>query len=253
MRTRVIPVLQLQDGRLVKTRRFRQPVYIGDPINAVKIFNDKEVDELIILDIGATALGRGPDLANLRRLADEAFMPMAYGGGLANLADMQAVLKAGFEKLVLSTSALADPALIGQAAAEFGSQSVVVSIDVALRGLCHRRQLVHGRGGTQISRIRPVDHARAMAAAGAGEIIISCIDRDGGMSGYDLELIRSIASAVSVPVVALGGAGCMQDLADAAEAGAAGIAAGSMFVFHGPHRAVLITYPERNALESLFP
>lgn len=253
MRTRVIPVLQLQGGRLVKTSRFRRPIYVGDPINAVKIFNDKEVDELVVLDIGATSQGRGPDLAGLRRLADEAFMPMAYGGGLTNIADMRAVLKAGFEKVVLSSAALANPALISQAANEFGAQSVVVSIDVALRGLCHRRQVVHGRGGTQVTRLDPVEHARAMVAAGAGEIILTCIDRDGGMSGYDLALLRTVAASVAIPVVALGGAGCLQDLSNAAAAGAAGVAAGSMFVFHGPHRAVLITYPDRTSLEVLLP
>lgn len=224
MRPRFIPCLLLKDGGLVKTVRFSQPAYVGDPINAVKIFNTKQADELFLLDIAC----KTPDLPLLRDISGEAFMPLAYGGGLRSVDDVRAVLAAGFEKVVLRPGPLIRPA-----AELAGSQSIVVSVDV--------------KGG-QVRDLGtdPAACAREVQDQGAGEILIQSVDRDGTMSGYDLDLIRRVSQAVRVPVVALGGASSVKDLDDAIRVGgASAAAAGSLFVFHGKHRAVLINYPDR--------
>lgn len=246
---RVIPCLLLRRGGLVKTLRFGDPKYVGDPVNAVRIFNEKEVDELALLDITATPEGRPPDFALLQDVADEAFMPMAYGGGLRNVEDLRRVLQIGFEKVVLNTAALEDRRFIRQAADVLGSQSVVVSIDVRRRML--GRAEVFTRAGTKATGLDPAAWAAEAEAAGAGEIILNSIDRDGTQEGYDLDLLRRVTSAVGIPVVALGGAGSLAHIAQALrEGGAAAAAAGSLFVFHGRHRAVLISYPDRTALRA---
>lgn len=247
LKTRVIPCLLLKGTGLVKTMRFKDPKYVGDPINAIKIFNDKEVDELVLLDITASREGKGPAFDTIRDIASECFMPVGYGGGIRTLEDIRRILKAGIEKVVLNTAAVETPDLVREAAAEFGAQAVVVSID-ARRKLLGRYE-VFTRGGTKATGLNPVEHAQRMEELGAGEIFLNAIDRDGTMEGYDTDLIAKVSARLSVPVIAAGGAGDVRHFGDAVRNGADAVAAGAMFVFHGPHRAVLITYPRRADLE----
>lgn len=251
-KTRVIPVLLLRGQGLVKTVKFKAPKYIGDPVNAVRIFNEKEVDELVFLDISATTEGRGPAFDVLADIAGEAFMPMAYGGGITTLDQVRRVFALGFEKIIINSAAYGAPDLISEAAAVFGSQSIVGCIDV--RHTLLGRYEVYSRSGSVRERIGLVDHLQALQQAGVGEILANSIDRDGTMTGYDLKLIREVSSRVSVPVIACGGAGGIDDFVQAVEQGyAAAVAAGSLFVFMGPHRAVLINYPERDELSRRLP
>jgi cyclase len=238
----------LQGEGLVKTTKFKNPTYVGDPINAIRIFNDKEVDELVFLDIAASRNGHGPPLRMIRDFATECFMPVGYGGGIRSLDDARDVLALGIEKIVVNTLALRRPDLVTQIAREFGSSAVVVSIDASRRLLGSYE--VMGASGTQRTGLNPAEHARRMVELGAGEIFITSIDRDGTQSGYDLVLVRSVADAVPVPVIACGGAGTLNHFGEAVRDGhASAVAAGSMFVFHGRHRAVLISYPTRDDLE----
>jgi imidazole glycerol-phosphate synthase subunit HisF len=249
LKTRVIPCLLLRGAGLVKTTRFKDPKYVGDPINAIKIFNDKEVDELVLLDIAASREDRGPAFSVIEEVASECFMPLAYGGGIRTVDQARRILKLGVEKVVFNTTAWRAPTVLTDAAREFGAQAVVASIDVR-RKLFGRYEVVV-EGGTRGTGIDPVDYARRLEAAGAGEIFLTSVDRDGTMQGYELELIAKVSAAVGVPVIAAGGAGSVQDFRAAThEGGAAAVAAGAMFVFHGPHRAVLITYPPRHELEA---
>ncbi len=252
LQPRTMPCLLLgEQGALVKTVRFRKPRYLGDPITAVKIFNDRQAPELVLLDIAATPGGRGPDIERISDIVSEAFMPLLYGGGVTTIEQIRAVLRAGVEKVALNSAAVTNPALVSRAADEFGSQSVVVALDVK-RGLLSGHQLVT-HNGRRKTRLDPVETAREMVEAGAGELIVNSVDRDGTMIGYDIELVRRIAHAVPVPVVACGGAGKLQDLVDVVQkGGASAAAAGSLFVYHGPHRAVLINYPSESALEKAF-
>lgn len=251
-RTRVIPVLLLKGRSLYKTVRFEKPVYVGDPINAVKIFNDKGVDELIILDIVATREGRGPDLGYLREFAEECFVPLCYGGGIASVAQAASVLKVGVEKVALNTAALARPELVREVSAACGSQSVVVAMDVR-RPLLGRPRVVRTSPAMKDTGLAPEDWARRAAEHGAGEILVNSVDRDGTGKGYDLEVLQTVSRAVDVPVIACGGAGSLAHLQAAVDAGAAAVAAGQMFVFHGRHRAVLINYPASQDLDVLLP
>ena len=250
LQTRVIPCLLLRNGGLVKTVRFKDPKYVGDPINAVRIFNDKEVDELVFLDIGATPSGKGPNFDLLADIASEAFMPFAYGGGVTTADQVKQLFALGVEKVVLNTAVATNPELVAASASLAGSSSVVVSVDVR-RGLLGTYS-VHVRGGQVDLRRDPVVYAREIEQLGAGEILLNSIDRDGTQSGYDLELVERVAQAVSIPVVAAGGAGSLQHFRAAVDAGASAVAAGSFFVFHGKHRAVLITYPGYHELQALF-
>jgi imidazole glycerol-phosphate synthase subunit HisF len=252
LRVRVIPCLLLRSGGLVKTTKFKDPRYVGDPTNAIRIFNDKEVDELMLLDVTASREGRGPALQTIRDFASECFMPVGYGGGIRSVADAREILSLGIEKIVINTAALRTPELVSQIAREFGSQAVVVSIDA------HRKLLggheVMAVGGTKRTGLQPAQHAARMVELGAGEILITSIDRDGTQSGYDIALVRSVADAVPVPVIACGGAATVMDFSEAVREGhASAVAAGSMFVFHGRHRAVLISYPSRSELERTLP
>lgn len=249
--TRVIPCLLLRNQGLVKTVKFKDPKYVGDPINAVKIFNDKEIDELLFLDITATNERKRPPLKVISEIASECFMPLAYGGGIRTLDDLREIFTVGVEKVCINSYAVEDPAFIGKAADIFGSQSIVVSIDVK-KSLLGRYE-VHTHGGTRNAKLDPVKHAVAMEQMGAGELFINSIDRDGTMQGYDIGLIRKVASAVRIPVIACGGAGKLADLTDAwKNGGASAVSAGSMFVFHGKHRAVLISYPRQEELAGAF-
>ncbi len=245
---RVIPCLLIDRQRLVKTVGFKDPKYIGDPLNAVRILNEKQVDELVFLDISARRDGSEPDFQLLDSIARQCFMPFAYGGGVRSMEHIRRILALGAEKVVLNTAALAQPQLVAQAAREFGSQSIVVSMDVGRNWL--RRRRVWDSGRRALGELDPVAHAKAMAELGAGEIFINDIDRDGTRSGYDLDLVRNVAASVHVPVVPCGGADNLADMRGAVEAGAAATAAGSMFVLYGKHRAVLITYPDRQAIRS---
>lgn len=251
-KTRVIPVLLLRGKGLVKTVKFKEPKYIGDPINSVRIFNEKEVDELVFLDITATPEGRGPDFELLADIAGEAFMPMAYGGGITTLEQVQRIFALGFEKVVIDTAAYVAPQLIRDAVAIYGSQSIVGCLDVR-RTLLGRYELSSHAGKIKQS-IGLKEHAQALERLGVGEFIVNAVDRDGTQSGYDIKLIREVSSAVNVPVVACGGASGIDDFVAAVhEGGASAVAAGSLFVFVGPHRAVLINYPNRAELTRRLP
>lgn len=246
--TRVIPCLLLRGAGLVKTVRFKDPKYVGDPINAIKIFNDKEVDELVLLDITASRDGRGPPFGILEEVASECFMPLAYGGGLRSIDEARRVLKLGVEKVVFNSAAWRNPSILREAANEFGAQAVVASVDVRRR--LFGRHEVYVDNGTRPTGMDPVEYAGRLEALGVGEIFLTSIDRDGTQQGYDVDLLSRVTSAVNVPVIASGGAGSLQDFGAAVrQGGAAAVAAGSMFVFHGQHRAVLITYPARTDLE----
>lgn len=247
-RVRVIPVLLLQNNRLVKTIRFSRHNYIGDPINAVKIFNEKEVDELVLLDIDASKTGRAPGYDRIAEIAGEAFMPMGYGGGVRTLDDVKKVLWAGFEKIIFNTSAFQNPQVIGQGAALCGAQSIVVSIDYKKNIFGKHKVFI--KGGTESTGKSPREFAREMESAGAGEIILQSIDRDGTFSGYDLDMIHEVSSAVSVPVVPCGGASSLDDFLPAVQAGASGVAAGSLFVYRSAARGILPNYPAQKALQT---
>ncbi len=251
---RVIPCLLLKGSGLVKTVHFRDPRYLGDPLNAVRIFNEKEVNEIIFLDIAAARSHASPgpliDLDMVRRIARECLVPLTYGGGVRALDDIQKLFDIGVEKVVINTAAYENAELIREAATRLGSQSVVVSIDAARTSKRGYEVLVGG--GTLRTGIEPETHAARMESLGAGEIMINSIDRDGMMSGFDLELIRSVSRAVSIPVIACGGAGKLEDFAEAVnQGGASAVAAGSFFVYYGKMKAVLITYPEREDIERI--
>ena len=250
-RVRVIPALLIQNGGLVKSVKFKDHKYVGDPINAVKIFNEKEVDEIVILDISATAEKRGPNIKKIKELASEAFMPMGYGGGVTKLDEIKELITAGVEKVIINTSAFYDPDLVSEGAKFIGSQSIVVSIDVKKN--IWGKYKVHVQNGSKNTNIDPVQFAKKIADAGAGELFLNAIDRDGTFNGYDTELIKLISSEINIPLVAIGGAATVNDFVKAIESGASAVSAGSMFVFQGPHRAVLISYPKQQELkEKLF-
>ena len=242
LRARIIPCLLLHDGGLVKTEQFKNPKYVGDPLNAVKIFNEKEVDELMFLDIDATRLGREPDFQRLRSIAVESRMPLCYGGGVTTAAQAARIISLGFEKISVSAAALSRPALIAEMADAVGSQSVVVTLDVK-RNALFGGYSIHTHNGETKQKAGLLEFCGQAATLGAGEIVINSIDLDGTMGGYDLELAKQVRNAVDTPVTFVGGAGSpdhMQALIDAV--GVVGAAAGSMFVFKGPYRAVLISY-----------
>jgi len=247
-RIRVIPTLTMENAGLVKTTGFAKPKYIGDLINTVKIFNEKEVDELVLLDIGASKNSTPPDIQKIAEIAGECFMPLAYGGGITTLSQIKKIFSVGVEKIILNTHFFKQPNLIQEAANIYGSQSIVVSIDVKKRRLFGGYQ-VKTLSGKLKQSLSPVEAALQAVEKGAGELLITSIDNDGSMAGYDIELIRSVADVVSVPVVACGGAGSVDDFVDAIVDGkASAVAAGSFFIFKGPHRAVLINYPDQKTL-----
>ena len=251
IRPRVIPCLLLKNEGLVKTVKFKDPKYLGDPINIVRIFNDKEVDELVFLDITATVENRRPNFDLLGKITSECFMPLGYGGGIREMEDVKKLLSIGVEKLVFNTSAVENPSLIRAAADHAGSQAVVISMDV--KKTLFGKDEIFTRAGRKSTGLDPVKFAVDMEKQGAGEIFVNSIDRDGTMQGYDLDLVRRVADSVTVPVVACGGAGNIGHLAEAVKAGASAAAAGSMFVFQGPLRGVLISYPAQDELKRVMP
>lgn len=248
---RVIPCLLLRNQGLVKTIRFKNPTYIGDPTNAVRIFNDKEVDELVFLDITAARQRLSPQFDLLARMTSECFMPLCYGGGVRTIADMRRLFALGIEKVAINTHAVERPEFVREAADLFGSSSVVVSIDVRKRMLGGYEVVT--MGAQRRTGLDPLTFAMEMERQGAGEILLNSVDRDGTMSGYDLDLTRAVAGGVGIPVIACGGAGSLADVVSViSDGGASAAAAGSLFVFHGPHRAVLITYPSPADLKAAF-
>ena len=251
MSIRVIPCLLLRNGGLVKSVKFKNATYVGDPINAVKIFNDKEVDELLFVDIEASRQKRGPNYELISRISREAFMPFGYGGGVRNLDEVKQLTRLGVEKVSLNACALDDPDFISRAADISGSQSVVAAIDVK-KDLLGRYRVFDYRK-LKTTAHDPVEWAMSLEKKGAGEILLNSVDRDGTFSGYDIDITRRVAESVNIPVIALGGAGSISHFADAVHNGkASAVAAGSFFIFYGPHRAVLITYPDKKELKKAF-
>lgn len=245
LRKRVIPCLLLKDGGLVKTINFNKPKYLGDPVNAIRIFNEKEVDELVLLDISANREGREPDYETLAEIAGECFMPICYGGGITTFEQAKKIFSYGVEKISINSAAINNIQLITDISNHFGSQSVVCSID------CKRnlwgRYSVFDASIMRSTGVSPVEWAARVERAGAGEILLNSVNRDGTMSGFDIPLIDAVVSTVNVPVIACGGAGSRADLMEPFEKTAvSAVAAGSFFVFHGKHRAVLISYPDLN-------
>lgn len=246
LRTRVMPCLLLDGRRLVKTVKFKNPNYVGDPVNAVIIYNEKEVDELIFLDINATEQGRDPPYEVIANIATECFMPFTFGGGIKTTDQMKRIFNMGVEKVAINSKAVEQPEIIRKAAELFGNQSVVASIDVKKTWTGHYN--VYTNGGTKNSGLDPVEWAITVEQLGAGEILLTSIDRDGTYEGYDLELISKVTSAVNVPVIACGGAGKIEDFRKAVNSGASAVAVGSMVVYHGATRGVLINFPTPNEL-----
>jgi len=250
-RPRIIPVLLLQDNVLVKSIQFKNHKYIGDPINAVKIFNDLKADEIVFLDISATKNNRLISLDFVKNVGEEANMPFAVGGGIKTIEDIQAIIAAGAEKIIINSAAVENPDFIKQAAETFGSSTIVVCIDVKKNMFGKEKQWINN--GKKSTAYTPEDFAVLMEKNGAGEIIIQSITNDGSMDGYDLALIEKISRAVSIPVTALGGAKDIADLELAYKQGhATGLAAGSIFVYQSKRRGVLITYPEKEQIDKLF-
>lgn len=244
---RIIPILLLKGMGLYKSIKFKDLKYVGDPINAIKIFNEKEVDELIFLDIEASLSNAEPNYQMLSDIASECFMPLCYGGGIKSITQIERILYTGVEKISINSSAFDNPLLVYEAAKKFGSSTIVVSIDVK-KGFLSRSS-VYTLSSTKNTNKKPLEFAKYMEDQGAGELLINSIDCDGTMNGYDLDLIKTIANSVSIPVIACGGAGSLQHFKQAVDHGASAVAAGSFFVFQGKHRAVLITYPDKEQIE----
>ena len=246
-RPRIIPVLLLRGNALVKSKGFKDFRYIGDPINAVKVFNDLKADELVFLDIEATKEKRTISTELVRQVGEEANMPFAVGGGIKNLEEIQNIIAKGAEKVIINTCAVENPKFIREASDNFGSSTIVVCIDVKKKFFSG--EVVWRNSGSKSSKYSPKDFAKIIEENGAGEIIIQSIDKDGTMSGYDLDLVKEISTAVAIPVVALGGAGNLEHMIEAYKKGfASALAAGSLFVFQGPNKGVLINYVEKSDL-----
>jgi cyclase len=244
LRPRIIPSLLLQDKGLVKTINFKSPKYVGDPINAVRIFNEKEVDELAFFDIDATALGKEPDYSLIEKLANQSRMPLCYGGGVKTVEQAQKIFGLGVEKIALSSAVIQNPHLVTQIADCVGSQSVIVVLDIKKK--LFGGYEIYTNNGKKSTGINPIKFAKELEALGAGEIIINSIDQDGVMKGYDMNLIDKIAESISIPLTVLGGAGSLSDIEKVIDKhGVIGVAAGSLFVFKGPYKAVLINYPSQ--------
>lgn len=251
LQVRIIPCLQLIGESLVKTVNFKNPRYIGDPINTVRIFNEMEVDELCFLDIRASKEGRKPPFHILKQIANEAFMPMAYGGGVKTFEEAKEVLSIGFEKVIINTAAYNNTSLITQICDHFGSQAVVISIDVR-KSLLGNYQ-IYTNSGSQKNSMHLTEYLKEIEKAGAGEILITSIDREGTWSGYDIKLIKTITSNVTIPVIANGGAGSLKDIGQAVnEGGASAVALGSMVVYQKKDMGVLINFFEKEQINSAF-
>lgn len=251
LRPRIIPSLLVHDNGLVKTVNFKNPKYVGDPINAVRIFNEKEVDELAIFDIDATVLGREPNYSLIERLASQSMMPLCYGGGVKTVEQAQRIFSLGIEKIALSSAVLQNPKLITEISDRVGAQSVIVVLDVKKKLLGGYE--VYTNNGKKATGVNPFKFVEEAQKLGAGEIVINSIDRDGVMKGYDLDLIAKVRDKISLPMTVLGGAGSLEDIEKVIDNhGVIGVAAGSLFVFKGPYKAVLINYPTQIIKNKIF-
>ena len=251
LRPRIIPSLLLHDKGLVKTVNFKSPKYVGDPINAVRIFNEKEVDELAFFDIDASVLNQEPDYSLIEKLANQSRMPLCYGGGVKTVEQAQRIFSLGIEKIALSSAIIENPQLVTQIAERVGSQSVIVVLDVKKKLLGGYEIYTHN--GKKATGINPIKFAKEIEILGAGEIIINSIDQDGVMKGYDMNLIDKIAESISIPLTVFGGGGSLADIEKVIDKhGVIGVAAGSLFVFKGPYKAVLINYPTQTEKNSVF-
>lgn len=250
LRHRLIPALLLHNGGLVKTQKFNDSKYVGDPINAIHIFNEKEVDELMVLDIMASKERREPNYALIEQFAGECFMPLAYGGGVRTVEQARQIFSLGVEKVCVQTASIENPRLIRDLSERFGSQSVMVSMDIKKNW--YGKPSVYVASQRKMLSVPWVDMLRSFVAAGAGEVLLNAVHKDGTLSGPDLGLIREASAAVDVPLIAVGGISNLTDIKAAIQAGASAVAAGAFFVFHGPHRAVLITYPSPSELSNLW-
>lgn len=247
LRPRIIPCLLVKDKGLVKTLKFGEGKYVGDPLNAVKIFNEKEVDELMILDIDATIQGREPDFELIRNIAIESRMPLCYGGGVKTVEQAKKIISLGAEKVALSSAAIENSGIISQIAKAVGTQSVVVVIDVKYRGIFKKAEVV-SHNASKATGLSPAQFAKKCEELGAGEIVINSVDKDGMMTGFDIKLVKEVRDSINLPITILGGASSLEDISGAIkEFGVIGVAAGSLFVFKGKYKAVLINYP--NAAE----
>lgn len=254
LKPRIIPVLLVHDGGLVKTTRFKDPKYVGDPINAVKIFNEKEADELVILNIDAAITGVEPDYAMIAKIAAECRMPLCYGGGVTTPEQAERIISLGVEKVAVSSAAVISPTLLTQMAERIGRQSVVAVIDVRARlGFLRKGMEVVTHNAKRTHKVAPIDLALSLQEAGAGEIVLHSVDRDGVMQGYDLQMATQFRSQLNIPLTFLGGAGSLEDMTALIEhCGVVGAAAGSLFVFKGGRRAVLINYPETERKDGIY-
>ncbi|ERJ57723.1 AglZ/HisF2 family acetamidino modification protein [Sphingobacterium paucimobilis] len=242
IRNRYIPCLLLHDDGLVKSERFKNYKYIGDPINAVKIFNDKEADEIIFLDIDASKYKSGPNFTVLQDLTSECFMPLAYGGGIEKLNQIERLLKLGIEKVIINHMGLESQTFIKEAVSYFGSSTIVGAIDV--KRDFFGKKFVYDHVSSRVLKVHPIDLAKRYCETGVGEIFLNSVDLDGTLKGYDLELIANVSREISVPLIASGGASSIDNLEQGIRAGASACAAGSLFVYQGSHKAVLISYPK---------
>ena len=250
LKHRVIPALLLQNKGLVKTTRFKDPCYVGDPLNVIRIFNEKEVDELMVIDIMASRQNRDPDYDLVQQIAGECFMPLSYGGGIQTVEQARRLFSLGIEKICLQTAVLNNPNLISDLANEFGSQSVMVSVDIKKNWFGQPK--LYQSATRNLIDTPWIDKLCEFVSAGAGEILLNAVDKDGMMNGPELSLVHQASAKVDVPVIALGGVSSLADIKACVDAGASAVAAGAFFVYHGPHRAVLITYPKYRELERLF-
>lgn len=247
---RLIPVLLIKNRELVKTIRFKKPRYIGDPINAVRIFNDKEVDELIVLDIGVSNNSSEPDFSFIERIASEAFIPITYGGGISSVRQAEKLFRAGIEKVSIQTAAISNPNLIKDLAKEFGCQSIVFSIDIVKSFF--RKYRVYSRNLWIRYTSEFIDLCKMMVDLGAGEVFLNCVHNDGMLNGPDLLAIEMVVNAIETPMIYCGGVRDLEDVRACSQVGASGVAAGSFFVYHGSQRAVLITYPSFPDIQKVF-
>lgn len=250
LRRRVIPSLSISRSELVKTKFFKNPRYVGDPINAIHIFNEKEVDELMVLDITASRDFQEPNYSLIEQFAGECFMPLAYGGGISSVEQAARIFSLGVEKVCIQTEALRRPSFVTELANEFGSSSVIVSLDLKLTWM-KKRKVFNRVLGSSINGDW-LQILKTLVTAGAGEVLLNCVDKDGTLSGGDLEAINIASKAIDVPLISVGGISSLNDIKDAFSAGASAVAAGSFFVFYGQQSAVLISYPSQIELEEIF-
>lgn len=248
-RKRAIPVLLLNYDELIKTVKFKNPKYIGDPINTVKIFNEKEVDEILLLDINASIQKKEPNFSLIKDIVSESFMPLSYGGGITSIDQIRRILTLGVEKVSINKTAVLNPNFIKEASIYFGSSTIIASIDFK-KDFWGNYKVYINRGRTK-TKYSPVEFAKIAEKQGAGELLINAIERDGTMTGYDLDVIQDVSNAIDIPVIACGGAGSILNLKEGIEHNATAVAAGSLFIYKGKHRAVLINYPEYSELDFL--